>query len=105
MYLCSVMTPGATLLGKKPLESYFSLGDTYVCDLHSEIENSSANELLLNWTCPEIQPDCWKKRDKKRGFLPKKDEIKWLFFDVGSTLVDESRVLDNRMKKKLNYLV
>jgi HAD superfamily hydrolase (TIGR01549 family) len=31
--------------------------------------------------------------------LPKKDEIKWLFFDVGSTLVDESRVYEDRMKK------
>lgn len=34
-----------------------------------------------------------------RGFLPKKDEIKWLFFDVGSTLVDESKVYEDRMKR------
>ena len=31
--------------------------------------------------------------------MPKKDEIKWLFFDVGSTLVDESKVYEDRMKK------
>ena len=36
---------------------------------------------------------------RQRGFLPKKDEIKWLFFDVGSTLVDESSVYEDRMKK------
>ncbi|MCD8326014.1 MAG: hypothetical protein LUC90_04830 [Lachnospiraceae bacterium] len=34
-----------------------------------------------------------------RSFLPKRNEIKWLFFDVGSTLVDESRVYEERMKK------
>ena len=31
--------------------------------------------------------------------MPKKDEIKWLFFDVGSTLVDESKVYEDRMKR------
>lgn len=31
--------------------------------------------------------------------MSKKDEIKWLFFDVGSTLIDESKVYDYRMKK------
>ncbi|MCD7738860.1 MAG: HAD family hydrolase [Lachnospiraceae bacterium] len=36
---------------------------------------------------------------ERRGYLPKKNEIKWLFFDVGSTLVDESRVYEERMKK------
>lgn len=28
-----------------------------------------------------------------------RDEIKWLFFDIGSTLVDESKVYENRMRK------
>ena len=28
-----------------------------------------------------------------------KNEIKWLFFDVGSTLVDESKVYEERMKR------
>lgn len=36
---------------------------------------------------------------RKRGFLPKNDAIKWLFFDIGSTLVDESKVYEDRMKK------
>ena len=36
---------------------------------------------------------------RKRGFCPKKYEIKWLFFDVGSTLVDESKVYEDRMKR------
>ena len=31
--------------------------------------------------------------------MTKKDEIKWLFFDVGSTLIDESKVYEYRMKK------
>ena len=56
------------------------------------------NELPLNWTYPEIQPRLLEEA-RQRGFLPKKDEIKWLVFDVGSTLVDESRVYEDRMKK------
>ena len=56
------------------------------------------NELPLNWTYPEIQPRLMEEA-RQRGFLPKKDEIKWLFFDVGSTLVDESSVYEDRMKK------
>ena len=39
------------------------------------------------------------RRSKKKRILPKKDEIKWLFFDVGSTLVDESKVYEDRMKR------
>lgn len=31
--------------------------------------------------------------------MSKKYEIKWLFFDVGSTLIDESKVYEYRMKK------
>lgn len=31
--------------------------------------------------------------------MPKLDEIKWIFFDVGSTLVDESKVYEGRMKR------
>ena len=46
----------------------------------------------------KFNPNCWKKQGK-RGFLPKKEEIKWLFFDVGSTLVDESKVYEDRMKR------
>lgn len=39
------------------------------------------------------------RRSKEKRILSKKDEIKWLFFDVGSTLVDESKVYEDRMKK------
>lgn len=56
------------------------------------------DELPINWTYPEIQPKLLEEA-RKRGFLPKKDEIKWLFFDVGSTLVDESKVYEDRMKR------
>ena len=56
------------------------------------------DELPINWTYPEIQPKLLEEA-RKRGFLPKKDKIKWLFFDVGSTLVDESKVYEDRMKK------
>ena len=56
------------------------------------------DELPINWTYPEIQPKLLEEA-RKRGFCPKKDEIKWLFFDVGSTLVDESKVYEDRMKR------
>ena len=39
------------------------------------------------------------RRSKEKRILSKKDEIKWLFFDVGSTLIDESKVYEYRMKK------
>ena len=68
-------------------------------ELHSEMEKVVLmDELPENWTYPEIQPRLLEEA-RQRGFLPKKDEIKWLFFDVGSTLVDESRVYEDRMKK------
>ena len=79
---------------------FFAEIHTFEKDLHSEIEKIAImNELPLNWTYPEIQPRLLEEA-RQRGFLPKKDEIKWLFFDVGSTLVDESRVYEDRMKKK-----
>lgn len=56
------------------------------------------DELPIDWTYPEIQPKLLEEA-RKRGFLPKKDAIKWLFFDIGSTLVDESKVYEDRMKK------
>lgn len=56
------------------------------------------DELPINWTYPEIQPKLLEEV-RKRGYCPKKDEIKWLFFDVGSTLVDESKVYEDRMKR------
>lgn len=56
------------------------------------------DELPINWTYPEIQPKLLEEA-RQRGFLPKKDEIKRLFFDVGSTLVDESKVYEDRMKR------
>ena len=49
------------------------------------------NELPINWTYLEIQPKLLEEA-RQRGFLPKKDEIKQLFFDVGSTLVDEGKI-------------
>ena len=68
-------------------------------ELHSEMEKVVLmDKLPENWTYPEIQPRLLEEA-RQRGFLPKKDEIKWLFFDVGSTLVDESRVYEDRMKK------
>lgn len=71
---------------------FFAEIHTFEKDLHSEIEKITImNELPLNWTYPEIQPRLLEEA-RQRGFLPKKDEIKWLFFDVGSTLVDESSV-------------
>lgn len=39
------------------------------------------------------------RRSKEKRILSKKDEIKWLLFDVGSTLIDESKVYEYRMKK------
>ena len=78
---------------------FFAEIHTFEKDLHSEIEKIAImNELPLNWTYPEIQPRLMEEA-RQRGFLPKKDEIKWLFFDVGSTLVDESSVYEDRMKK------
>ena len=78
---------------------FFAEIHTFEKDLHSEIEKIAImNELPLNWTYPEIQPRLLEEA-RQRGFLPKKDEIKWLFFDVGSTLVDESSVYEDRMKK------
>lgn len=72
---------------------------TFEKNLHSEIEKTAImNELPLNWTYPEIQPRLIEEA-RQREFLPKKDEIKWLFFDVGSTLVDESKVYEDRMKR------
>ena len=51
-------------------------------EIHSEIEKIAImNELPLNWTYPEIQPRLLEEA-RQRGFLPKKDEIKWLFFDA-----------------------
>lgn len=68
-------------------------------ELHSEMEKVVLmDKLPENWTYPEIQPRLLEEA-RQRGFLPKKDEIKWLFFDVGSTLIDESRVYEDRMKK------
>ena len=47
----------------------------------SEIEKIAImDELPINWTYPEIQPKLLEEA-RKRGFLPKKEEIKWLFFD------------------------
>ena len=48
---------------------------------------------------PENQPKQPARRSKEKRILSKKDEIKWLFFDVGSTLIDESKVYEYRMKK------
>ena len=49
---------------------------TFEEELHSEIEEIAfMNELPINWTYPEIQPKLLEQA-RKRGFLPKKDEIK-----------------------------
>ena len=78
---------------------FFSDIHTFEKELHSEIEKIAImDELPTNWTYPEIQPKLLEEA-RKRGFCPKKDEIKWLFFDVGSTLVDESKVYEDRMKR------
>ena len=78
---------------------FFSDIYTFEKELHSEIEKVAImDELPINWTYPEIQSKLLEEA-RKRGFLPKKDEIKWLFFDVGSTLVDESKVYEDRMKR------
>ena len=78
---------------------FFSDIYTFEKELHSEIEKIAImDELPINWTYPEIQPKLLEEA-RKRGFLPKKEEIKWLFFDVGSTLVDESKVYEDRMKR------
>ncbi len=78
---------------------FFSDIHTFEKELHSEIEKIAImDELPINWTYPEIQPKLLEEA-RKRGFLPKKEEIKWLFFDVGSTLVDESKVYEDRMKR------
>ena len=73
--------------------------DTFEKALHSEIERIAImDELPKDWTYPEIQPKLLDEA-KRRGFLPKLDEIQWIFFDVGSTLVDESKVYKGRMRK------
>ena len=78
---------------------FFADIHTFEKELHSEIEKIAImDELPINWTYPEIQPKLLEEA-RKRGFLPKKEEIKWLFFDVGSTLVDESKVYEDRMKR------
>ena len=78
---------------------YFAEITEFTKELHSEMEKVVLmDKLPENWTYPEIQPRLLEEA-RQRGFLPKKDEIKWLFFDVGSTLVDESRVYEDRMKK------
>jgi hypothetical protein len=55
------------------------------------------DKLSINWTYLEIQPKLLE--ESKTGFCPKRDEIKWLFFDVGLTLVDESKVYEDSMKR------
>ena len=86
---------GAETFGKL----FFADIHTFEGELHSEIEKVMImNELPGNWTYPEIQPKLLEEA-RKRGFLPPKDKIKWLFFDVGSTLVDESKVYEDRMKR------
>lgn len=78
---------------------YFAEISEFAKELHSEMEKVVLmDELPDDWTYPEIQPRLLEEA-RQRGFLPKKDEIKWLFFDVGSTLVDESSVYEDRMKK------
>ena len=78
---------------------YFAEITEFTKELHSEMEKVVLmDKLPENWTYPEIQPRLLEEA-RQRGFLPKKDEIKWLFFDVGSTLIDESRVYEDRMKK------
>ena len=68
-------------------------------ELHSEIERIAIiDELPVSWTYPEIQPKLIDEA-KRREFLPKLDNIKWIFLDVGSTLVDESRVYEGRMRQ------
>lgn len=78
---------------------FFADIHTFEEELHSEIEKIAImDELPIDWTYSEIQPKLLEEA-RKRGFLPKKDAIKWLFFDIGSTLVDESKVYEDRMKK------
>lgn len=95
----SVIAPnnfdGAESFGKL----FYSDIHTFEKELHSEIEKIAImDELPVSWTYPEIQPKLLDEA-KRRGFLPKLDEIKWIFFDVGSTLVDESKVYEGRMRK------
>ena len=89
------------IIGEVPAKGYARVDNIYTFEkeLHSEIEKIAImDELPINWTYPEIQPKLLEEA-RKRGFLPKKEEIKWLFFDVGSTLVDESKVYEDRMKR------
>ena len=55
---------------------FFSDIHTFEKELHSEIEKIAImDELPINWTYPEIQPKLIEEA-RKRGFCPKKDEIK-----------------------------
>lgn len=55
---------------------FFSDIHTFEKELHSEIEKIAImDELPINWTYPEIQPKLLEEA-RKRGFCPKKDEIK-----------------------------
>ncbi len=95
----SVIAPnnfdGAETFGKL----FFADIHTFEKELHSEIERIAImDELPVDWTYPDIQPKLIEEA-KRRCYLPKRDDIKWVFFDVGSTLVDESKAYEERMRK------
>lgn len=101
--ICVYSVTGKTRVNNTGEETFgllcFAEITEFAKELHSEMEKVVLmDKLPENWTYPEIQPRLLEEA-RQRGFLPKKDEIKWLFFDVGSTLVDESRVYEDRMKK------
>ena len=101
--ICVYSVTGKTRVNDTGEETFgllcFSEITEFAKELHSEMEKVVLmDKLPENWTYPEIQPRLLEEA-RQRGFLPKKDEIKWLFFDVGSTLIDESRVYEDRMKK------
>ena len=101
--ICVYSVTGKTRVNNTAEETFgllcFAEITEFAKELHSEMEKVVLmDKLPENWTYPEIQPRLLEEA-RQRGFLPKKDEIKWLFFDVGSTLVDESRVYEDRMKK------
>ena len=58
---------------------FFADIHTFEEKLHSKIEKIEImDELPISWTYPEIQPKLLEEA-RQRGFLPKMDEIKWLF--------------------------
>lgn len=66
---------------------------------NSEMKEIKAfDELPLELTYPNVTPRLFKEAKNVKNTLERKvTKIKWIFFDVGSTLIDESKAYDHRV--------